>query len=164
MHSVIENSSFQTKLESFENLMKLVNSIDLSMVKLKLTDADEGQGWSNDYCDDVEYLYRRFLCMVVLHPTKSIVPTKDIDSFWHQHILDTRAYAEDCQKIFGKFIHHFPYLGMRGEEDAKLLLDCFEETKSIYLELFGESYCEEKSRCTKCSCRSTCGGGRCGQK
>ena len=37
------------------------------------------------------------------------VPTIDIDLFWHQHILDTRAYAKDCQKVFGQFLHHFQF-------------------------------------------------------
>jgi hypothetical protein len=144
--------------------MELINSIDFSMIKMKLMDEEEGKGWSEQHCNQVENIYKRFLCMIYLNTEFSIVPTKEVDSFWHQHILDTRAYANDCQKIFGKFIHHFPYLGMRGEDDIKLLFDCFEETKKIYFNLFGEIYCQEATNCTKCSCRSTCGGGRCGQK
>jgi hypothetical protein len=154
--------------------MELINSIDLSMVKMKIMDEEEGQGWEHDYADHVEKLYRRYLCMVKLNFNGSAnVPTKNIDLFWHQHILDTRAYAKDCQKLFGDFLHHFPYFGMRGEQDAQDLVDSFEETKQFYFQLFGEEYCkvyegkdESSSACHKCGskchkCASGCSGIKC---
>jgi hypothetical protein len=155
-----------------EKPMSLINSIDLSMVKMKLMDKEEGQGWDKEYADYVEQRYKRYLCMVYINPTGSVVPTKDIDLFWHQHILDTHAYSKDCQLIFGKFLHHFPYFGMRGEEDAKDLLNSFEETKFLHKQLFGEDYAIEysgdtsSSACHKCSCKckkcaSGCSGVKC---
>lgn len=149
------------KNDKLEKAMSLVNLIDLSMVKMKLMDEEEGQAWSKEYCDYAEQLYKRYLCMIYIDPDGPHVPTKVIDLFWHQHILDTRAYAKDCSAIFGEFLHHFPYFGMRGEEDAKNLHDSFEETKVIYYELFGEDYCDESSACNKCSCSSSCGVGKC---
>lgn len=155
-----------------EKAMGLINSIDLKMVKMKLMDEEEGYGWDNEYADYVEKRYKRYLCMVYLKKDGPVVPTKDIDMFWHQHILDTRAYAKDCQFIFGEFLHHFPYFGMRSEEDAQNLLDSFEETKTFYFELFGEEYAQEynndqsSSACHKCSsrckkCASGCSGIQC---
>lgn len=149
-----------------------IESMDLTMVKRKLMDEEEGQGWTADYADHVEKRYQRYLCMLYLFPGVSVVPTKDIDLFWHQHILDTRAYAADCSKAFGYFVHHFPYFGMRGDDDAQDLLDSFEETKTIYAELFGEEYCVadrtmDASTCHKCSsstchkCASGCSGIKC---
>lgn len=165
MKTTIEKNTFKTPSRAvIAETMALIQSIDFSMIKMKLMDEEEGKGWTEEYCNEIEFCYKRFLCMIKLYPEKSIVPTKSIDSFWHQHILDTNAYWKDCQLAFGKFIHHFPYLGMRGDEDVRLLHDCFEETKQIYSELFGEVYCEEQTKCTRCSCRSTCGGGRCGQR
>jgi len=129
-----------------------VSSIDLSMVKLKLMDADEGLGWSAGQADRAEVRYRRYLQMVQLHPDRSIVPAKDIDQFWHQHILDTRGYAADCQRVFGEFVHHFPYFGMRGDADAKNLISSYEGTKGLYREMFGEPYEVEcgPQKCVKC--------------
>ena len=121
-------------------ILPLIDTIDLTMVKQKLMDKEEGQGWSLEHASHVEFRYRRFLCMLVLDPDGSTVPTKEIDTFWHQHILDTRAYAADCLRVFGQFLHHFPYFGMRGEVDAKDLSDSFEQTKAFYLQLFGEEY------------------------
>lgn len=150
-----------------ERLREQIDAIDLSMVKLKLMDEEEGQGWSKEHVDHVEKRYRRYLMMLRLSPFGDAVPTRDIDLFWHQHILDTRAYANDCERVFGEFIHHFPYFGMRGEEDAANLNSSFEATKELYFQLFGESYCEDSSpgsatRCHKCGstchkCQSGCG-------
>lgn len=153
--------AFTKKNYMLKEALGKINSIDLTMVKMKLMDEEEGQGWEREYCDHIECLYRRYLCMLYLDFEAPHVPTIDIDLFWHQHILDTRAYARDCQKMFGQFLHHFPYFGMRGKEDAKNLNDAFEETKKIYFDLFGEHYCDETSSCKKCSCSSKCGPSKC---
>jgi hypothetical protein len=60
-----------------------------------------------------------------------------VDKFWHGHILDTLKYAEDCDVIFGRFLHHFPYFGMRGAEDAANLARAGEVTQRLYLQEFG---------------------------
>lgn len=151
------------------DIAEKVSTIDLSMVKLKLMDEDEGQGWPDEYATHVEKQYRRYLCMLRLSPKGHAVPTRDIDLFWHQHILDTRAYAQDCQRVFGEFVHHFPYFGMRGEEDAQNLHDSFDETKALYFELFAEDYCEPYADATTChkgpgnchKCTSGCSGVKC---
>ncbi len=150
--------------KKIEKPMSLINSIDLTMVKKKLMDEEEGQGWDEEYTNYVEQRYKRYLCMIVLNENRSIVPTKNIDIFWHQHILDTRAYAKDCQTILGQFIHHFPYFGMRSDEDAQDLVDSFEETKVFYAQLFGEEYTkefnDENSKCHRCSSKCVkCQGG-----
>ncbi len=45
------------------------------------------------------------------------VPNGMIDEAWHQHILDTAKYRKDCGMLFGKFLGHYPYFGLRGKED-----------------------------------------------
>jgi hypothetical protein len=151
-------------IHTVETLNK-VAAIDLSMIKIKLMDEEEGQGWSREYTEYVEVRYRRYLCMLCVDD--GAVPTRDIDLFWHQHILDTRAYANDCEMVFGEFIHHFPYFGMRGEEDARNLQSSFERTKVLYEMMFGEDYCAEPKGhlATTChkgpnychKCKSGCG-------
>src|SRR5581483_9524182 len=63
---------------------------------------------------------------------------RDIDTFWHGHILDTMKYAEDCQNVFGFFLHHFPYFGLRGEEDATKLAEAGKTMHRLYEREFGE--------------------------
>lgn len=128
-----------------------VLALDLTMVKRKLQDEDEGQGWSPYTCDAVEIEYKRFLTLKRLYPEHEIVPNRLIDLFWHQHILDTERYASDCQELFGHFVHHYPYFGMQGEEDHQNLVAAFSETSRLYKQHFGEDYDEASAKCrTKC--------------
>jgi hypothetical protein len=122
---------------SVSNLLHGFETLDLSMVKVKLADRDEGAGWSPNFCDRVELEYRRYLALSRQYPDRAIVPSKIVDTFWHAHILDTQAYAPDCQRLFGFFLHHFPYFGMRGPDDAQALGTAYDETLSLYEEKFG---------------------------
>lgn len=155
-------------LDELDIAMAQVGMIDLTMVRKKIMDPEEGQGWDEAYAAHVEDRFCRFLVMIRVNPTGSSVPTQDIDLFWHQHILDTRSYARDCAEFLGYFLHHYPYFGMNGEEDERNLNTAFEETKAFYLEAFGENYTApyapnlEATRCHKCSnychkCKSGCG-------
>jgi hypothetical protein len=76
-----------------------------------------------------------------------LAPSKDVDKFWHGHILDTLKYAEDCQNVFGYFLHHFPYFGMRGEEDAANLRAASANMHAIYEREFGEALPNEAVFC-----------------
>ncbi|HSW20197.1 MAG TPA: hypothetical protein VLJ86_23450, partial [Ramlibacter sp.] len=75
----------------------------------------------------------------------------DIDRFWHMHILDTRKYAADCEASFGHFVHHFPYLGLRGEEDAQALQAAFLQMQALYVQEFGEPAPVPRSDAAWCS-------------
>jgi hypothetical protein len=125
--------------KSIEQTVAAINALDLDPIKVKLMDPEEGQGWTREYVDRVEIAYRRFLTLLVTFPDETIAPTKDVDKFWHGHILDTMKYAEDCERVFGYFLHHFPYFGMRGEQDAANLRDASSRMHSIYEREFGES-------------------------
>ncbi len=125
---------------SRDHVEKATAELDLTMIKWKLMDKTEGKGWSREKVDDVEIRYKRFLLLNATFPDMDIVPTSDVDTMWHYHILDTQAYATDCQKIFGEFFHHFPYFGLRGPEDAADLQQAFTATCALYEKTFGASY------------------------
>lgn len=107
-----------TRKKTVQEIVELIHAMDLGPIKFKLMDAEEGCGWSREYADRMETEYKRFLVLSVKHPDELISPSKEVDKFWHGHILDTLKYAEDCDHVFGYFVHHFPYVGLRGEEDA----------------------------------------------
>ena len=44
---------------------------------------------------------------------------------------------EDCTKVFGTFLHYFPYFGMRGPEDAESLSHAYDQTLELYEAHFG---------------------------
>src|SRR5258708_1285823 len=142
----------KTKLTNrpVEQVIAAIEALDLDPIKLKLIDPEEGQGWSREYVDRMEQGYKRFLTLLVTHPDESLAPCKDVDKFWHGHILDTLKYAEDCDELFGRFLHHFPYFGMRGPEDAANLAKAGEDTRRLYREEFGTTQtgaaCSEATR------------------
>ena len=125
--------------KSVAHSVAAIQALDLDPIKLKLMDPEEGQGWSREYADRMEVAYKRYLTLLAKFPDETIAPTKDVDKFWHGHILDTMKYAEDCENVFGYFLHHFPYFGMRGEQDAADLRAASERMHEIYEREFGEA-------------------------
>jgi hypothetical protein len=115
--------------------MALIQTIDLANVTRKLR---QNEGWTEAQAATAVLRYRRFLCMRYLDPDLMVVPARDIDKVWHQHVLHTRAYAADCERIFGSFLHHAP--GSGDSEEQKELQADFEKTEARYAELFGEAY------------------------
>lgn len=122
-----------------DQLISLIETIDLSAEKVRLTTAKDGPGWRQDEADAVERVYRRWLFLKVTTPSVVVAP-RCVDKFWHQHILDTRKYAHDCERVFGFFLHHFPYLGLRGPEDAEKLNEAFARSSALYESTFGVSW------------------------
>jgi len=49
-------------------------------------------------------------------------------------------YAKDCEHAFGYFLHHYPYVGMRGGDDDQFRLDSGERMRELYEATFGEDY------------------------
>ena len=142
---------------SLEKQLQFEN-LDFTLIKFKLKDAIEGEAWSTKKCNNIELYYKRFLILNYLFPEERIVPTKDIDTFWHYHILDTRHYIKTTKQIFGKYLHHYPYFGIFGKEDKKNLEDAFQKTIQLYEEVFHEPLHLRSARCV-----STCAG-RCASK
>ncbi|WP_426110685.1 glycine-rich domain-containing protein [Massilia sp. PWRC2] len=98
--------------------MRTCAELDLTPIKLKLMHRESGEGWTLEHADAVEVEYRRFLCLLQMYPHEDFAPLLDVDIFWHYHILDTRKYAADCQQVFGRFIHHHPYVGLGADDGA----------------------------------------------
>lgn len=115
-----------------------LDGLNLQMVRMKLADHKEGKGWSDEQLDLYEREYRRFLALNLMYPLEAIVPSQDVDAFWHAHILDTAAYRVDCERIFGQFFDHYPYFGMRDEADAAALDSAYDLTLALYEENFGD--------------------------
>jgi hypothetical protein len=130
--------SIPDRSAQLDQLLDGIRSLDLAMIKQKLMDGEEGEGWDSDYVDRVHAEYSRFLALTRHYTEKPIVPSKIVDKFWHYHILDTQAYQDDCSRVFGFFLHHYPYFGMRGPEDAQALGDAYDETLALYTYHFGE--------------------------
>jgi len=113
-----------------------VSKLDFKRLKHKYTQSSEAE-MSHAEWDSAELEYRRFLTLKTLYPSISLVPSKQVDAIWHAHILDTRAYREDCQRIFGSFLDHYPYFGIYGQDDYQELKNAFAQTVCLYEKHFG---------------------------
>jgi hypothetical protein len=147
-----------TPVLSAEEALGVLGSLDLTMVRRKIADPNEGKGWDEGQLDLAEREYRRFLALHLMYPEAEVVPCHLVDEFWHQHILDTHAYAKDCLEVFGFFLHHFPYFGMRGEQDAMDLMDAYDDTIDRYETAFGELpvgiwRLQESAKCGRTACK-----------
>src|SRR5713101_6231111 len=126
----------KTKLTNrpVEQVMAAIRALDLEPIKLRVMDPELGEGWTREYAESVERAYRNYLTMLVKHPEdiEEIVVSKDVDEFWHAHILHTMKYTEDCEKVFGTYLHHSPDIGERTQADVKKKAAQVEETRRIY--------------------------------
>lgn len=117
-----------------------ISALDLDPIKAKLMHVESGEGWSLEQATAVETEYRRFLYLSKAFPNEEVAPLEDVDTFWHYHILDTMKYARDCQEVFGYFLHHYPYVGIAGENGAEERQEAGDRTRELYESSFGVSY------------------------
>jgi len=122
------------------NILNAIEAIDLDPIKLRLTHKSAGEGWTHGKANAMETEYRRFLCLLIAYPGEQAAPTKDVDTFWHYHILDTAKYSSDCEQAFGYFLHHYPYLGLHENDEPGVEERAAEKTRELYELAFGEAY------------------------
>lgn len=120
-----------------------IDQLDLRRLVAKSMDPDSGYGWHIDLAMDVTDLYRAFLFLCQRYPDEIIVPTREVDDFWHLHILDTRNYIADCNLIFGHYLHHYPYAGLPGtaashEDEEKFIRQTIELVARHFPQLVDE--------------------------
>lgn len=97
--------------------------------------------------------YRRFLALAQAEPGAKLAPTKDIDLFWHLHMLHPVDYFRDCQRLFGAILDHDGGFGATAEE-APLLREAFDATAARWASAFGTAY-GGAVKCTR-NCVSRC--------
>jgi hypothetical protein len=116
-----------------------IQGLDLESVKTRLIDPELGKGWTREYAEQIEAAYRTFLTMLVKHQdhAEQIMLSKDTDEFWHTHILQTMKYAEDCDTVFGAFLHHNPHVGERTQADLEEREKMAQVTRALYEQEFG---------------------------
>ncbi|MCF7513864.1 hypothetical protein L3V43_09565 [Pseudoalteromonas sp. L23] len=87
------------------NFNERLNGLDLSQITHRLKIAT---GMTEADCLQAEVLYRQFLVLKSKYPDTPITPPQLADEVWHEHITDTLAYHNDCENLFGAFLHHIP--------------------------------------------------------
>lgn len=142
------SKSFQS--DEFNKAFSLVSRWDFSLTKRKLLEPDYA-GWTAERADTAELNYKRYLAVTKALNGYQLIPNGDIDRFWHEHILDTRRYAKDCEELFDGFLHHYPYFGMRGESDNAVWFDTAHQSNELWESLFEEHlYSIDNTDAQKC--------------
>ena len=121
-------------------VLAAIQAMDLESVKARLMDPDLGEGWTQEYADSIETAYRTYLSMLARYQehAEDIMLAKDVDEFWHTHILQTMKYADDCRNVFGAFLHHNPHVGRRTTEDMERRAASAETTRRLYAKEYGD--------------------------
>ncbi len=156
-----ENIEFNNKLEissekfvsqiKIDEAMAVVNSLKFEQMDNKLI---KSYGWSKEDISSVNKSYKKWLVLAACYPELPLVPTMKLDEYWHMHILDTKKYMEDCQLIFGKYMHHYPYFGIEGDSDYAD--KCFILTKELFKKHFGDNVSNQLSGCGIYGCKNNC--------
>src|SRR6185503_16294362 len=112
-------------------LPSVIRNLDLDAVRKRLIAK---KGWTAAHADQMVEEYREYLALFYFHPSEELVPpSRDLDDVWHEHILDTQKYADDCQRMFGRFVHHVPGLEHGTERHTEGL----ERTRRHWWNIFG---------------------------
>lgn len=63
---------------------------------------------------------RAWFMLIAENPNSKFgMPSKAVDTAWHEFILMTHNYSAFCEKAFGKFLHHVPHDGnAKAEADG----------------------------------------------
>lgn len=119
------------------------------------------QGVSPNLGDRYFHAMLAFLDIAAASP-EPVSPSTSIDAAWHAFILHTRAYAEYCERRFGRFIHHEPTapgptdIAQDGYERARTLaLARFGELDTEAWPVLGAASCKDEGNCTA-DCKSDC--------
>ncbi len=122
-----------------EQVIAAIQALDLEPVKLRVMDPKLGEGWSREYAESIEQAYKNYLTMLVKYQddAEDILLAEDVDEFWHTHILQTIKYTKDCEAVFGKYLHHNPYVGELTPADIDRRVAMAEKTRRLYQQDFG---------------------------
>jgi hypothetical protein len=136
-------------IPSLDESFYYINSIDFSMIIFKITrpDPNISRIWTEESANIVVQYYKNYLWLLRKYSEAYHIlpPSIEIDEIWHHHILDTYKYYNDCLNIYGQFLHHYPYFGMRGEQDSTDLANTFKITQMLHLKEFGDYICSFES-------------------
>ncbi|PST95678.1 hypothetical protein C9I87_08470 [Photobacterium iliopiscarium] len=122
-------------------------NFELAVQKLVESNSEK---WNFSRANKAVLDYQRYMAVTKALGGVQLVPNGDIDEIWHMHILDTRAYMQDCNTLFGEYLHHYPYFGMLGKENKQRWIDVQAQSEKLWLRLFDEALYSNDSIAQKC--------------
>ncbi len=125
-----------TKQISIATAQAYIEKLDLSyIIEYMTSDRYPLPRWTLADAKHCVQLYKNFLFLIRKNEGEFLVPTRNIDEVWHNHILYTKNYLHDCMNIFGHYLHHDPE--MPGDDPQKLI-ENYKKTKALYFKEFNQ--------------------------
>ena len=125
----------QVLSSSAQAFLQKLKQLDLGSIEKRLMQS----GWTRQQATLAINRYKMFLFVVYLHPHIPLVPSQEIDLVWHYHILHTRQYSQDCQMLFGRFLHHEPDVEYWHQPNPVSLNTAFAQTTALLVQYFGDA-------------------------
>lgn len=119
-----------------EKARSYIEALDLDyIVRAMCAESYALPRWTREDALTCCKLYKEFLILQKKHLPEQLVPTRQVDEFWHNHILHTQRYTRDCSAIFGHYLHHQP---AEPGDNPDNLIDAYLKTKQYYQEEFNK--------------------------
>lgn len=119
---------------TLEEAKRYIDAIDFTEILNKMV---KREGWLRSDALQVCAQYRNYLYLRRKYKNQhKLPPTEEVDTMWHNHILDTKKYRKDCVAIFGEYHDHYPYFGFDKFTNKDDLREAFEITQKLYSEEF----------------------------
>ena len=150
LHFSINEQEYATE-KQIEEATTLVARLDFMDQDAKLINY---YGWKTEKVMATESLYKEWLILHKVYGERAtMAPSADLDEYWHTHILDTKKYMEDCNMVFGYYLHHYPYFGLTAQETETDLEQGFALTQKLFKKHFGHGLTGVANPCSATSCR-----------
>ena len=98
-----------------------------------LAKAQENYKWSDRQTAEAHENYIKHWFLAAKYPSAPLAAiSKAADDLWHQHIIDTKKYFLDCQRIFGTYMHHQPIYGSPSEFEQAVYISTVDLYKAEF--------------------------------
>ena len=137
--------------EQIAQAVELINHLDFTDQNATLISY---HGWSKEKVLATEAIYKEWLVLHKIYNQEIVIaPNKQLDEYWHFHILDTRKYMKDCDYVFGSYLHHYPYFGLSDAEAKNDLETAFQLSRDLFIKHFWHDLIGVSNKCSSTSCR-----------
>jgi hypothetical protein len=117
--------------QQLDAAMDYILQMDFTCIAERMVRAE---GWLPYKAQRAIMQYKNFLFLHKKYPQQILVPSVDIDDVWHNHILFSKRYVADCNKLFGSYLHHNP----DSERASQAMQQRYDYTQELYRSEFGD--------------------------
>lgn len=105
------------------------------------------------HAQPLETEFRRLAALWVAHPGTRLAPSRDVDEYWHEMILDTKLYRRFCAEVVGRQVDHI------ADDDATGMCAEYDNTRHLYQRMFGSPPASLWPADGTAASMASCGGG-----